>query len=174
MAGYLVNGDVTVAEGDLSFEDNISYSLGIDVPVDNMMQAEIAWSMSASKVSLAEYLGPTVELSDINIHHFMAGACIEPQKKKVSPFGLMQLGATLFYPNDSRYDDEWRFTIALGGGFKVYMSEKIGLRFQGRLIIPMQFAGGSIYVGTGGAGVSVGSYTSFVEGDFSGGLFVQL
>jgi hypothetical protein len=54
------------------------------------------------------------------------------------------------------------------------MSDKIGLRFQGRLIIPMQFAGGSIYVGTGGAGVSVGSYTTFVEGDFSGGLFVQL
>ncbi|MCK7528585.1 MAG: hypothetical protein MZV64_69045 [Ignavibacteriales bacterium] len=76
----------------------------------------------------------------------------------------------MFNPKGDEYGDEWRFSIALGGGVKVYLSDKVGLRFQGRLLIPMQFEGGSVYVGTGGAGVAVGAYTAFVQGDFSGGL----
>ena len=78
------------------------------------------------------------------------------------------------HPNESNYEDEWRFSIALGGGVKVEMSDKVGLRFQARLIIPMVFEGGSIYFGTGGSGVAVGAYTAFVEGDFSGGLYYRL
>lgn len=175
LAGYLLNGDVTVAEGDLSFDDGFSYGLGVDIPVDRMMSAELSWTMSTSNVTLYEYLGPTREIADINIHHFQAGAFIEPEKnKKVSPFGLLSLGAALYAPKESNINEEWRFSVALGGGFKVNISDKVGLRFQGRLIIPMQFAGGSVYVGTGGAGVSVGTWTTFVEGDFMGGLYVRL
>ena len=175
LAGYQLNGDVTVARGELSFDDGMSYGLGIDIPVDRYMQAEISWSMASSNVSLDEYLGSNIPISDLYIHTFQAGALVEPNKgKKVSPFGLFSLGATLFTPTDGKYEDEWRFSIALGGGVKVDLSDKVGLRFQGRLIIPMVFEGTSVYVGTGGAGVAVGAYTAFVEGDFSGGIFFRL
>jgi hypothetical protein len=175
LAGYQINGDVTVARGELKFDDGVSYGAGFDIPVDRYMQAEISWSMASSKVSLDEYLGTNIPISDLYIHTFQAGALVEPNKgKKVSPFGLFSLGATLFTPTDSKYEDEWRFSIALGGGVKVYLSDKVGLRFQGRLLIPMVFEGTSVYVGTGGAGVAVGAYTAFVEGDFSGGIFFRL
>jgi opacity protein-like surface antigen len=175
LAGYQLNGDVTVAQGELNFDDGVSYGAGIDIPVDRNMKAEISWSMANSSVSLDEYLGTNVPIADLYIHTFQAGALIEPQSnKKVSPFGLLSLGATLFNPKGDEYDDEWRFSIALGVGVKVYLSDKVGLRFQGRLLIPMQFEGGSVYVGTGGAGVAVGAYTAFVQGDFSGGLFFRL
>lgn len=175
LAGYQINGDVTVAKGELQFDDGMSYGLGIDIPVDRFMQAEISWSMASSNVSLNQYLGSNVTLTDLYIHTFQAGALIEPNKgKKVSPFGLLSLGATLFTPTDGKYDDEWRFSIALGGGVKVDLSDKVGLRFQGRLLIPMVFEGTSVYFGTGGAGVAVGAYTAFVEGDFSGGIFFRL
>ncbi len=175
LAGYQINGDVTVARGELKFDDGVSYGAGIDIPVDRYMQAEISWSMASSKVSLDEYLGTNIPISDLYIHTFQAGALVEPNKgKKVSPFGLFSLGATLFTPTEGKYEDEWRFSIALGGGVKVYLSDKVGLRFQGRLLIPMVFEGTSVYVGTGGAGVAVGAYTAFVEGDFSGGLFFRL
>lgn len=175
LAGYQINGDVTVANGELNFDDGVSYGAGIDIPVDRYMQAEISWSMASSNANLDQYLGGNVDLTDLYIHTFQAGALIEPKKgKKVSPFGLLSLGATLFSPTESKYEDEWRFSIALGAGVKVYLSDKVGLRFQGRLIIPMVFEGTSVYVGTGGAGVAVGAYTAFVEGDFSGGLFFRL
>ncbi len=175
LAGYQLNGDVTVARGELNFDDGVTYGLGLDIPVDRYMQAEISWSMASSNVSLDEYLGTNVPISDLYIHTFQAGALVEPNKgKKVSPFGLFSLGATLFSPTDGKYEDEWRFSIALGVGAKVYLSDKVGLRFQGRLMIPMVFEGTSVYVGTGGAGVAVGAYTALVEGDFSGGIFFRL
>lgn len=175
LAGYQINGDVTVARGELKFDDGMSYGAGVDIPVDRYMQAEISWSMASSNVSLDEYLGTNVPISDLYIHTFQAGALVEPNKgKKVSPFGLFSLGATLFSPTEGNYEDEWRFSIALGVGAKVYLSDKVGLRFQGRLMIPMVFEGTSVYVGTGGAGVAVGAYTAFVEGDFSGGIFFRL
>ena len=154
IAGYQINSDITVARGDLSFDDAVSYGAGVDVEVQRGMQAEISWSMSASNVVLQEYLGPRVELGDVYIHHFQAGALIEPERKKVSPFGLIGLGATLFHPTEIDYKDEVRFSISLGLGFKVYVSDKVGLRFQGRMIIPMQITGGSVWFGSGGAGVS--------------------
>ncbi len=174
LVGYQLNGDVTVARGELKFDDGMSYGLGIDIPVDRYMQAEISWTMANSNVSLDEYLGTNVPISDLYIHTFQAGALIEPKKgQKVSPFGLFSLGATLFTPTDGKYEDEWRFSIALGGGVKVEMSDKVGLRLQARLMIPMVFEGTSVYFGTGGAGVAVGAYTAFVEGDFSGGLYYR-
>jgi opacity protein-like surface antigen len=179
LAGYQVNGDVEVARGELQFDDAFSYGFGVDVPVDRYMSAELSWTMSSSKVELDEYVpsnDPALEFStDVLIHHFQVGALVEPKKgKKVSPFGLFTLGATLFHPTKEGYEDEWRFSIALGGGVKVDVSDKIGLRFQARLIIPMVFEGTSVYFGTGGGGVAVGAYTAFVEGDFAGGLYYRL
>lgn len=175
LAGYLTNGHVTVAQGELKFEDNVSYSLGVDVPVDRNMQAEISWSMSPSKATLDQYLGNTIQLTDVYIHTFQAGALIEPNKQqKARPFGLISLGASLFSPSDSKYSDKWLFSFALGAGLKVDLSKKVGIRLQARLIVPMQFAGTSIWFGTGGGGVSVGAYSTIAQGDFTGGLYVRL
>jgi hypothetical protein len=174
LAGYQTNSNVTVAKGELNFKDDMTYGLGFDVYVDRQTKLEVSWSMSSTHVDLNEYLGTTYTITDLNIHHFQGGALYEPpSNKKVKPFGLFSLGATWFQPAEN-ISDEVRFSIALGGGVKVDLSDKVGLRFQGRLIIPMQFGGGSIWVGTGGAGVSVGAYTYFVEADFTGGLFFRL
>jgi hypothetical protein len=174
LAGYQTNSNVTVAQGELNFKDDVTYGLGFDVDVDRQTKLEVSWNMSPTKIELNEYLGSTVPVTDLNIHHFQGGAVFEPKKDKVSPFGLFTLGATWFQPKESNLSDEVRFSIAFGGGVKVYLSDKVGLRFQGRVIIPMQFGGTTMWVGTGGAGVSVGAYTYFVEADFNGGLFIML
>lgn len=174
LAGYLTNGNVTVAQGELKFKDNVSYGLGIDVPVDRTMKAEISWSMSPSQAILDQYLGSSIELTDVYIHTFQAGALIEPKKEKVRGFGLISLGASLFSPSDSKYSDQWLFSFALGAGLKVDLSDKVGIRMQARLIVPLQLSGGGVWFGTGGAGVSVGAYTTIAQGDFTGGLYIRL
>lgn len=174
LAGYQVNTNVTVAKGELKFKDAPGYALGFDIPVDVITQAEFSWSMSNSQLSLDTYGEGNTKISDLDIHHFQAGALIEPEKGKVSPFGLITMGATLFHPTENNYSDEWKFSFSLGMGAKVYLSDRIGLRFQGRVIVPVQFTSGSIWVGSGGTGVAVGSYTTFTEFDFLGGLFIRI
>jgi hypothetical protein len=174
LAGYQVNTNITVAQGELKFKDAPAYGAGIDIRVDKITMAEFSWSMSGSILSLDQYLGENTVITDLNVHHFQAGAIVEPEKGKVSPFGLITMGATLFSPTENNYSDEWKFSFSLGLGAKVYMSDRIGLRFQGRVIIPVQFTSGSIWVGSGGTGVAVGAYTTFTEFDFLGGLFIRI
>jgi hypothetical protein len=176
LAGYLTNGSMTVAAGTLKFDDNVSYGLGIDIPMDRYTQAEISWTMSPSRAYLEAYPGTNVEFTgtDLYIHTFQAGVVLEPKKQKARPFGLISVGASLFSPTDSKYSDQWLFSFALGGGLKVDLSDRIGIRLQARLIVPVQLAGGGVYFGTGGAGVSVGAYSSIAQGDFSGGLYIRL
>jgi hypothetical protein len=96
-----------------------------------------------------------------------------------SPFGGLTLGATRFAPGPDRFagfelNDEWRFAFALALGVKVYGSERFGLRFQGRLLMPFNFYGTSFWFGTGGSGVGVSGGSAIIQGDVSGGLFVLL
>ncbi|HSR16814.1 MAG TPA: hypothetical protein VLM39_01885, partial [Ignavibacteriaceae bacterium] len=48
VGGYLINSDITVAEGELSFNDNFTAGAGFDIEVEKNMYAEVSWSMSAS------------------------------------------------------------------------------------------------------------------------------
>ena len=53
-------------------------------------------------------------------------------------------------------------------------SEKVGIRLQGRLLMPMYFAGVGLPAGTGGGGVSVNSAIPILQGDLTAGLVLQL
>ncbi len=53
-------------------------------------------------------------------------------------------------------------------------SERIGIMLRGRLMMPMAFAGTSLYVGAGGGGVSLNSWVAPLQGDFNGGLIIKL
>ena len=70
--------------------------------------------------------------------------------------------------------DDWRFSVTLGGGIKYFISEKIGFRFQGRIKMPMYFAGGGIYVGTCGAGYGISAGTALLQADLTAGLIFQI
>jgi hypothetical protein len=76
--------------------------------------------------------------------------------------------------NTSGMDDVWRFAIGIGAGMKVMFTERIGIRLQGRLLMPMYFAGVGFYagIGTGGAssGLSLNTGSVIFQGDFQGGL----
>ena len=86
----------------------------------------------------------------------------------VMPYGLFSLGGTR-YAESGGADDIWKFSVILGLGAKVYMSEKIGLLVQGRM--PFTFTGGGIGIGTGGASI-VG--TGIAQFDIGAGLMILM
>jgi hypothetical protein len=91
---------------------------------------------------------------------------------KVIPFGSFSLGATWFSAPD--YETQWVFSVTAGLGLKVMFSDRVGVMLRTRLMLPMNFSGGTYYYGVGGGGLSVSSYSSLVQGDFNGGLIIAL
>ncbi|HEY7751928.1 MAG TPA: hypothetical protein VH917_06515 [Ignavibacteriaceae bacterium] len=175
--GYQVSSDVSVTRGDLNVWSNPNYGAALSFEVDRGLQAELLWIGQDTYAEVVEYSGLAVPLFDLNIHYFQLGAVYEfrqSRRQRAFPFLAFSAGATLFHPQDTSFDDELRFSITFGGGAKIYLSDNVGLRLQARFLMPMSFSGGGMWCGTGGCSVGVSSYTQFVQGDFTAGIFFRL
>jgi hypothetical protein len=92
----------------------------------------------------------------------------------VSPYLGMNIGTVLFYPKEGQYNDTWFFSAGIIGGAKIYFSERIGLKLQAQMYLPVQGAGFTMYFGSGGGGTGVTMYSTLVQFGFTGGLVFRL
>jgi opacity protein-like surface antigen len=182
--GYMFAGKVTGYYGDLNIRDDGMYGLILDISVNPEMQLELYYSRTDTRVDFVEYRGPTYRLTDASVNYFQIGV-LRPAKKmdNIIIYGTGSLGATLFSPSgesynetpeDYYYEDWWLFSLTLGGGAKIFFSEKIGLRLEGRLMMPITWAGGGFMVGTGGSGFYLGGGSAILQGSLMAGLTFKL
>ena len=72
-------------------------------------------------------------LFDLDIHYLHLGGTYEfPGEKKVVPFISGGLGVTFLVPTGAGLDSSTNFSLSLGGGAKIPVTGKVGLRFEGR------------------------------------------
>ena len=83
------------------------------------------------------------------------------------PFTGLSLGATRYIVDG--FDDEWKFSIILSIGAKVYLNERIGLMVSGQM--PYTFT--DTFVGIGTGGFSLGGY-GIAQFDVLAGLIIML
>ncbi len=174
--GYFFGGKLVVSEGDLNFKNDANYGVTFDYTLMREIQIELMYSRSDTRLVLKQYRsGINEELFEMSVNYFHIGGIYRAQEMENGYlFTNFSLGATLFSPKDNLYEDDWRFSIAFGGGIKYFLSDKIGIRTQIRLLMPLYFAGGGLYFGTGGSGVSLGAGTNLVQGDITVGLIFVL
>jgi len=176
-AGYMTYSSVAVREGDLQFEDGPNYGFGLDIGIQRGVFVELNYTHQQTSVRLKRFNGFNEDLFDMNTHYFQIGAQYEfrkSKKQKAFPYTLATLGATLFDAKDPSLSDEWRFSVAFGVGGKFYLSDKIGLRLQTRLLMPLVLSGGGMWCGTSGCSAGVGAWTVVVQFDFTVGVFIRL
>jgi hypothetical protein len=176
-AGYMTYSKIQAVEGDISFEDGLNYGGGVDVAIQRGMFVELNYTYNQTTARLRRFSGITETLFDMNTHYFQVGALYEMKKspkQKAYPYGLITLGVALFDPIDPKYSDEWRFSVSFGGGGKINLSERVGLRLQGRILLPMTFSGGGMWCGTGGCSVGAAGWITLVQFDFTAGVFIRL
>jgi len=173
--GYMMTTSVPVAQGDLQIKDVPNYGLGVDITMRRGIQLELLWITEQTHVKIKRYpSGITEDLFDMNVHYFQIGGVWEMGRGKARPFGAFTVGATLFDAKDATRSDEWLASLTFGGGGKFDLSKSIGIRLQARILVPLIFSGGGLWVGTGGVGVGVGSWTPFVQFDLTAGVYIRL
>jgi len=173
--GYMMTTSVPVREGDLQVKDVPNYGLGVDITMRRGVQLELLWISQQTNVKIKRYpSGITENLFDMNTHYFQVGAVWDMGRGKARPFGAFTVGATLFDAKDATRSDEWLASVTFGGGGKFDLSKSIGIRLQARILVPLIFSGGGLWVGTGGVGVGVGSWTPFVQFDITAGVYITL
>ena len=178
-AGYMFGGSVNYYEGKLKIENGMNYGVSLLVPVHDLLDVEINYTRMDSEASFSPYYGyPGLEYTETNLgtNYIQIGGVSKfyTQDTKATPFGSLSIGATWFSPSETNYSDVWRFSMALGLGVKIMLSDRVGIMLRGRLLMPMYFGGVGVYGGTGGSGVSVNSVVAPLQGDFNGGLIIKI
>ncbi|MFK5857157.1 MAG: hypothetical protein QM503_13590 [Bacteroidota bacterium] len=178
-AGYMFGGSIKYTQGKLDVKDGMNYGLSVLIPVQTLVDVEINYTRMDSRATFRSYSGyplyPDQDIDNLSTNYFQVGGISKfySANTKVSPFGSFSLGATWFSSPDLN-DDAWRFSITLGLGVKMMVSDRIGIMLRGRLMMPMSFAGVGFYAGSGGSGLSMNSYVAPLQGDFNGGLIIKL
>jgi len=183
--GWQFNSGVTTYNGEADIKNDVNYGVALDfnVPYNEGAQLELLWIMQKSRLDFREFdptTGPGIKetLFDLYMHYFQIGGVYGLRNENIMPFGSVSLGAALFHPSNPvrnfNVRDEWRFSATLGLGAKVYMSDRVGLRLQGRLLMPFQWGSGGFFCGTGGCNIGVGTTTSILMADLTAGLIIAL
>ena len=182
--GYMFAGKITGYYGDLNIRDNGMYGLMVDISLKPGMQLELYYSRTDTRVDFLEYRGPTYQLTDASVNYFQIGVLrTVKQMKNIQIFGVGTLGAMLLSPTGDgynetpekyTYEDWWFFSFTMGGGAKIFLSEKIALRFDGRLMVPITWAGGGFMVGSGGGGFYLGGGSAILQASLTAGLVIAL
>jgi hypothetical protein len=178
--GYMLGGSVKFYEGKFKVEDAGCYGGMLAVQVHSGTFVEFSYTGMTTQGTWNPYSEWAYDIPegtvDMAVNHFQIGSVNELQldNEAIRPYATASLGTTWFNIQDDDADDEWLFSVAAGLGLKFFFNEKIGIRMQARLLLPVVYNGGGFYLGTGGSGMYVSSTAPIVQGDFTGGLIIAL
>jgi hypothetical protein len=178
--GYLLGGSIEFYEGKFKIEDAACYGVNLAVRVRSGNFIELGWTGMNTEGNWEpdfQYSGDhPAQNVDMAVHHFQVGSLNEFQLNNdaVRPYATGSMGATWFNLIEDGATDEWLFSVMAGLGLKYFFTEKIGIRIQARLILPIVWDGGGFYIGSSSSGMYVSSTAPVVQGDFTGGLIIAL
>ena len=100
---------------------------------------------------------------------------------RIEPFGALTLGLVIISPGQIVFSNgatasastQVKPAFTAGLGFKLWLTDQLGLRFMARALVPLYFTGTTIWVGTGGSGLAVGAGIPWAQFDFTGGVEVK-
>lgn len=135
-AGYRLGGAFDVEGFDYAnfdFKDGFTYGVSLGFSFHENFQVEAMWSREDSTLRGRVIGAPRQELFDIFVdqYHLNFLYVYGDSSMRMRPFFLAGLGVTYFNPKPD-IAGETRFSFAFGGGIKLYMSERFGLRLQGK------------------------------------------
>jgi len=170
LGGWQFGGKLNAFQGEYGIEDAFALTGIVDVNLRPGGQLELMYDWQNTSITLRDAAGKR-KLFDADLHYFQVGGLGYVDRGRVKPFGVATVGLTYINPLDDTVSGETRFSVTLGGGAKVFPTERIGLRFEGRLLMTVIDGALGLGCGTGGCSGSVWGW-GVAQGVVSGGLIL--
>ena len=169
-------------------QDGLQYGGGIEYIVGNHTGVELSYTGQTTNVKTNYYYTLPANNTTINydaqVNYIMLGGnkYFRQAGSKLEGFGGINLGVNIVdlnNPNGAtntnyRSQTFTRFAWGVKAGGIVWVSDKVGIKLQAQLLSTSQAFGGGFYVGTGGGGSSISSYSTIYQFSLGGGLVFQL
>lgn len=151
-----------------------NYGLELDVVLPyNEIAITASFTNTSTYVTSQENFQAEERLFDATQQYWMFGVSREIDMEQLRPFFGVILGWTTVNPEDVSLQNLTKFTLGLRGGFKYFISDRIGIFARARLLLPIQWSGAGFWFGSG-SGVSLNAGTSIVTGDVGGGIIISI
>ena len=151
--------------GDLDINDSGFWGIAVDINAHPFAQLRLLYRRQDSQLTFKS-AGTKDTVGDMAVEYWHIGGIKGMVKGNVRPFSGLTLGGTRY---SSDVGDDWKFSIMLSLGAKIYLNEKIGLMVGGNM--PFTFTDAFLGIGTGG--MSVGG-TGIVQFDVVAGVMINI
>ncbi len=116
---------------------------------------------------------------DLGVNYIMAGGVryMTTNGGKLQPYGGLLLGAAIFEnkaPQGNEENSYAKFAWGARLGVNIWATEKVALKVQAQLLSAVQGFGGGLYLGTGGSGAGVSTYSTLYQFVIGGGLSFKI
>jgi hypothetical protein len=173
--GYQFGGQFNANEGRLNIKDtdNFGVIIDIEVPLRKGLFAEIYYSRQKTVLEIQESsFSPKEDIFDMITEYYHAGGLYEEIIGKFRPFGMAGIGITRFHPLEVNIPDEYRFSANITFGAIIQLFNRLGLRIQASLLMPMQLNDGSIFCHSGTCSITLSGGTVILQGNVFAGLTI--
>jgi hypothetical protein len=164
-AGYAIGGgfEDNTTGASLDVDSTGAFGLVLGLPDTHETQYELFYSFQRTELNSGGISGGSA-LFDMDIHYLHLGGTYLFPGEKLRPFVSGGVGMTVFAPDASGLGTKANLSFSLGGGAKIPISNRVGLRFEGRGFLTILPDDTEIFcVSSGGAACAVK-----VQGDVFG------
>ncbi len=179
-AGYVPGSNTAYSYNGyrLRIDDGSNFGFALSKTLPTGIAVELGYSHFESTLRQEGGIVDVVKPQDITVEYYQLGG-LKPlmEGETFVPYGLFSLGASRFAPAEAK-ENYWRFAINVGLGMKYFFTDKVGIRLQARMLMPLYFAGAgfgcSIGTGGSGCGAGVGMGSEILQADFTGGVVIKI
>jgi hypothetical protein len=152
--------------GDLDIKNSPFWGVAVDINAKPGMQVRLLYRRQDTQLTWKSQ-GTTEDVGDIGVEYYHIGGVGGMTKGNIMPFTGLSLGTTRYFADG--VDDDWKFSIILSIGAKIYLNDRIGLMVSGQM--PYTFT--DAFLGIGTQGLSLGGY-GIAQFDVLGGIIIML
>lgn len=154
----------------------LQWGAGIEIKPNKAMGIEFLYNRLNTSSSMTYYDRGTsgVKSGNFNaaINNYMFGINrYFASNAKIEGYGGVLAGVTSFKIGSATAT---KFGYGFRIGANVWASSRVGIKLQAQLMSASQAVGGGFYIGTGGSGAGVSSYSSFYQFGLGGGLTFKI
>lgn len=165
--GWATGAVMNTSAGEIHIKNSTNFGGTFSAGATEEAQLEFTFNHMNTKLTGSSIINGQC---DINVDYYTLGIVRSKNMGKATPYGTFAMGLVDYHPLEVDIDSEQKFVVTLAAGVKIKTGERLGIKLQARLLLPVFYGG--VYFGTGGAGVSGGA--SMVQGDFTGGIYYTL
>jgi opacity protein-like surface antigen len=171
LMGYRMGGQFEEAGTgvELDIAEEGTYGIVIDMDVSPGKQYEFFYSYQSSRLTSGGTVDPNA-LTDMNVEYFHIGARDYWDSGAVRTFLVGGVGATHFDLHVPNLSAETRFSISAGGGVELAVSERVGIRLEGRGFATFFDGEGAFFCDSSSGCVILVSSNVFVQFEVGAGL----